>query len=380
VFAVGDVFLNTPDGDAAFRHLTPLLGTADAVFGNCEGVYCDDPIPSPSRRHYMGAPRSRGESLGRMPMHVMTCANNHVLDGGYPGLRDTLDLLRSQGIAVTGAGENLLEATAPAILDAGDRRVAFLGFCSVFPIGYEARDDRAGIAPLRVHTFYADPDPNFWEPAIEPRVTTVPLAADLQRFRDAIAGARELADSVVVACHWGYSSRLELLHDYELELARDAVDHGADAVVCHHHHSLRGIEVYRERPIYYGLGALIHHFDHLALSPAEVAARRAKFGRIASFGGDPEYPLFPFHADARMTGIAALDLHPDGSVDGGLIPAEVMQDGSTEPLRAGDERAERVADYVTRLSEQSGFDTDFEAAEHDGWALLRARVKTRILQ
>jgi poly-gamma-glutamate synthesis protein (capsule biosynthesis protein) len=314
VLAVGDVFPDIPNARAAFAPLTPLLTSADVVFGNCEGVYSDRPAKSPSRKHFMGAPRERGTMLGEVGFDVMTCANNHMMDGGEVGLQDTVELLRGQGIAVTGAGMDIDEATRPAIVESKGLRVAFLGFCSVYPVGYEARSSRPGLAPLRVRTFYADPDPNFWEPGIDPVIVTAPLADDLERFRSVIVKTKEEADFVVVACHWGYSSWVEILQDYELELARDAVDHGADAVVCHHHHSLRGIELHRGKPIFYGLGALMHHFASHAPTAEERAAREARFGERSSLVENEHFPLFPFRADARKTGIACLDLAADGIV------------------------------------------------------------------
>jgi hypothetical protein len=374
VFAVGDVFPDVPDGRAAFTHLTPLLAGADVVFGNCEGVYSDRPSRAPSLKHFMGAALDRGSMLGEVPFHVMTCANNHMIDGGYAGLEDTLGLLRGQGIQVTGAGMNILEATRPAIVERGGVRIAFLGFCTVYPVGYEAREQRPGLAPLRVRTFYGDPDPNFWEPGIDPVITTAPFPEDLALFRATIAATRERADYVIVACHWGYSSWLEVLQDYELELARDAVAHGADAVLCHHHHSLRGIEIHRGKPIFYGLGTLVHHFTGLKIGAAERAARRARHGDRASMTADEEFPLFPFRADARKTGVATLDLDlaAGGTIEAGFVPAQMLADGSTEPLRPSDPRATEVVDYMTRITAQSGFDTRFERTERDGWTLLRA--------
>jgi poly-gamma-glutamate capsule biosynthesis protein CapA/YwtB (metallophosphatase superfamily) len=370
VLAVGDVFPDVPDGRASFRSLEPLFGSANIVFGNCEGVYSDRPARAPTHKHFMGAPRSRGEMLGEVGFDVMTCANNHMLDGGYAGLEDTLDLLRGQGIVVTGAGKDIAEATRPAVVERNGLRIAFLGFCSVYPVGYEARSSRPGIAPLRVRTHYSDPDPNFWEPGIEPVITTTVLPEDLVRFRDAIASAREQADYLVVACHWGYSSWVEVLQSYELELARDAVDHGADAVVCHHHHSLRGIELHRGKPIFYGLGALVHHFESFD-TPTEVrAAREARFGERSSMRSEEVFPLFPFRADARRTGIATLDVAPDGTAAVGFVPAMMLEDGSTEPLAPDDPRATEVADYVERLTRQSGFGTRFARSERDGLMLL----------
>jgi poly-gamma-glutamate synthesis protein (capsule biosynthesis protein) len=370
VVAVGDVFPDVPDARAAFRPLEPLFAAADVVFGNCEGVYSDRPAPSPSHKHFMGAPAERGARLGEIGFDVMTCANNHIVDGGYVGLEDTLELLHSQGIAVTGAGANIDEALRPAVVERKGLRLAFLGFCSVYPVGYEARPSRPGLAPLRVRTFYADPDPTFWEPGIDPAIVTVPMRDDLERYGAAIERARAEADFLVVACHWGYSSWVEVLQDYELELARTAVEHGADAVVCHHHHSLRGIELYRGKPIFYGLGALVHHFESFHTTDEDKAARRARFGDRSSFVEHEGLPLFPFRADAWRTGLATFDVSADGAVATGFIPALMAEDGSTEPLREDDPRAAEVVGYVERLTRQSGFDTPLNRSQRDGWMML----------
>ncbi len=160
------------------------------------------------------------------------------------------------------------------------------------------------------------------------------MPEDLARFRAAIAAAREEADYLVVACHWGYSSWVEVLQSYELELARDAVDHGADAVVCHHHHSLRGIELRRGKPIFYGLGALVHHFESFETTRGGPSrARRRVSASARRWWRTRRSRCFPFRADARRTGIATLDVAPDGTAAAGFVPAMMLADGSTEPLR-----------------------------------------------
>jgi hypothetical protein len=70
IMVAGDVFPNIPDGTAAFRELRGVLGAADVVAGNCEGVYSD----------------------------LLSCANNHMIGGGHAGLNDTLAALAGQGI------------------------------------------------------------------------------------------------------------------------------------------------------------------------------------------------------------------------------------------------------------------------------------------
>jgi poly-gamma-glutamate capsule biosynthesis protein CapA/YwtB (metallophosphatase superfamily) len=371
VFAVGDVFPDVPDGQAAFAALEPLFATADVVFGNCEGVYSDAPAPAPSHKHFMCTTRDRGSMLGAVGFDVMTLANNHMIDGGYEGLRDTIDLLTGQGIAVTGAGADLAEATRPAVVERNGLRIGFLGFCTVHPVGYEACPSRPGLSSLRVRTHYADPDPNFWEPGIDPVISTVPDASDLERYRSVIGRVKESVDFLVVACHWGYSSWLEVLQDYELELGRIAAESGADAVVCHHHHSLRGVELHQGTPIFYGLGALIHHFSSHMPTKADMTARLARFGPLASMAPGEDLPLFPFRTDSQMTGIAAFDVASDGLVATGLIPALMLADGSTAPLRSDDPRAAEVAEYLERITRRVGFETTFTREQREGYMLLR---------
>ena len=222
-----------------------------------------------------------------------------------------------------------------------------------------------------MRTYYGDPDPNFWEPGIDPLIQTVADAGDLARYRETIAAARDQADFVIVAPHWGYSSWMEVLQDYELELARAAIDAGADAVMCCHHHSLRGVELVGGKPIFYGLGALIHHFNSIRTTSADKAARYARFGERSSFKEDEDFPLFPFRVDARKTGIAVLGLGADGSIETGFVPAQMLADGSTEPLRVEDPRAGEVCDYLERLTLQSGFATRFGRGALGEWMYLR---------
>ena len=88
------------------------------------------------------------------------------------------------------------------------------------------------------------------------------------------------------------------------------------------------------QPIFYGLGALIHHFNSIKITGADRAAREARFGERSSFAAADEFPLFPFRVDARKTGVAVLWLGAGGSIEAGFVPAHMLPDGSTEPLRS----------------------------------------------
>ena len=369
VLAVGDVLLDIEADDGGLAQARQLLSAADLVVGNCEGVYCDRPAVAPSAKHVMVVPAARARPLADAPFHVMSCAGNHMLDGGHIGLADTLNAFDEMGIATCGAGENMAAAARPAIVERHGRKIAFLAFGSVFPMGYEARADRPGINPLRIQTFYAAPDPNFWEPGIAPAITTAALPLDQASFCASIEDARKVADNVVVTCHWGFSSAFLTVQDYEFRLAHLAIDLGADAVLCHHQHSLRGVELRRGKPIFYGLGTFIHHFTHFHQSPAKLAANKAAYGEYF-VGVREDFPLFPFHADARMTGAAMLDFTHSG-VQASFIPAIMHADGSTVPLRSADPEAKRVFDYLRRANLAVGLDTHMERTERDGWACMR---------
>jgi poly-gamma-glutamate synthesis protein (capsule biosynthesis protein) len=149
----------------------------------------------------------------------------------------------------------------------------------------------------------------------------------------------------------------ETTADYEIELARDAAEHGADAVVCHHQLSLRGMEFHKGTPIFYGLGVLVNHFSDQKLHQA--------------LGADPAYPYFPFPPEARCTGVAVLELGRGGVTSAGFIPCMILPDGSTEPLRAGDPRAGGVRELLEIQSRSSGLDTVCRQETRDGWSFIR---------
>ncbi|GHE80501.1 hypothetical protein GCM10017786_08300 [Amycolatopsis deserti] len=382
VLATGDVFPDLEDNEAAFQPLVPLFEEG-IVFGNCEGVYTDRPELAPSRVAYGGTARARGEMFGRVGFDVMTLANNHMIDGGYTGLTDTMELLHGQGVLTTGAGRDLAEATTAAIVERDGRKVAFLGFCAEFPMGYEAREARPGIAPLRIETVYRNPLPGFWQPGLDPEVLTIPLESDVERIHAAVDRAREQADHVVVAFHWGSNTEArevfvpesrthtkvyrDAVQSYELDIARATVDRGADAVVCHHQASLRGMEVHRGKPIFYGLGVLMHHFHR-------TGGQTRSDHKIITSWDEETYPYWPFRKpEALLSGVAVLRFSADG-VTTGFVPALIRPDGSTTPLAADDPRAEDVARHLDRLNEFEGFDTVLSRDRWRDWRLLTVKT------
>src|SRR6185437_4914565 len=162
---------------------------------------------------------------------------------------------------------NLASASTPAILDRGGMRIGFVQRSSVYwPTNHEATARGAGIAVLRCHTAYQVPAhktrpeiPPMNRPGVPPIVVTWADKAYLAAFAEDVAALRREADIVVASCHWGLG---EEVLDYMPQIAHAAIDAGADIVIGHGPHYSLPVEVYRGKPIFYGLGSFSFHTGH----------------------------------------------------------------------------------------------------------------------
>ena len=152
---------------------------------------------------------------------------------------------------------------------------------------------------------------------------------------------------------------------YEREVARAAIDCGADIVVGHHAHIMRGIELYKDKPIYHGLGNFVTVTRALSTSNQETpeAAAWAK-RRVELFGftPDPNMPTYPFHPESRNTIIAECDVGRDRSVSAGFIPCWIDDQARPVPVEA--EQGREVVDYVSRIGNEAGLSTRVEWNGH----------------
>lgn len=361
---IGDVFLNRPDPERAFDKSQATLKAIDLLFANCEGAFTDRPQYAPSAGWRVVSGLRNAAPLGAANFHVMSLANNHTLDAGHVGLADTTAELGRQGIAACGAGADLAEARKPATIERQGIKVAFLAYSSVYQAGYEARAKVPGLAAMRIHSHYYIPDWDAYgkvEPGVQPQVRTMPYPEDLAVLTQSVERAKAQADLVVASFHWGTASRPAVLMDYEYTLGRAAVDAGADLVYGHHHHYLRGVELYRGKPIFYGLGHFAFDLPGMetALTPREIDKLK-QMGEHAIYPR-AGYPLMPFHPDARMTGIAvqAFDGRAPGAI--GLLPCLINGANQPEPVSADSETGARILDYMRKISAEVGLATRYDA-------------------
>jgi hypothetical protein len=185
-----------------------------------------------------------------------------------------------------------------------------------------------------------------------------------------VAMARDGADIVLVALHKGIVHVPARLAPYERPLAHAAIDAGADAVLGHHSHIVKGIEFHRGRPIFHGLGngcvvtgALSPSQDHPAR--AEWAERRR---RLFGFEPDPAYHLAPFHPEAVNAMLGKLAWEEDGTVQAGIIPVDVEPPG--RPVLAAGERRREIFRYVEKITQLGGLAPI--RVDEDGWVTAAA--------
>jgi hypothetical protein len=366
VLLVGDVLVDRDDPLDAFAHIRGVLTAGDVLFGNCEGVYAATVSLPPHVGAAVIADPANMAGVASAGFTVMSCANNHIVDGGHAAMFETAGHLRSAGIASAGIGANLAEARAPAIVEAGGLRIAVLAAASVFPYGYEAREDWPGLAPVRGYNLYEDADPYNWVPGALPNVRTFTDEQDLAALEASIAAARQDADVVLASFHWGDWTRPAHLTEHEIRVAHRAIDFGADIVAGHHHHLLRGIEWYRGRPIFYGLGHLIFDlqrtFERLPASlVGDVPA-----GRPDNYYGlaiRPGWPQLPMHPDARMTMVAWADVTAGGVTEIGVIPCVINPQGQALPLSAASDEGQRVLKYLAWTCSDQGLRVSIEPSD-----------------
>ena len=235
-----------------FELAAPRLSAATCVVGQLEPVLTERGAQMPQARLAMRVPTTIADALGAAGFSVVSIAGNHSLDWGTEGLADTVAALTSRSMRVVGAGENLASARTPVVAKVGESRIAVVAVNSILPKGYEAEDFRAGCAPARAFTHYEHIEHD--QPGTPARVHSFANREDAAALSASIQTARSEADFVVVSIHWGIHFIPNVIAHYQRELAHAAIDAGADVVIGHHPHILKGVEVYKSKVIFYSLG------------------------------------------------------------------------------------------------------------------------------
>ena len=352
----GDLLVNRDDPEGVFKEIQAALDATDILFGNVETGYSDNPRVSLTATIPSYAPLSNLAAFSAAGFEVVSMANNHIMDSGPESMLEVIQRLSEMGVRTVGAGVNLDAARKPAIIERNGLKIAYLGYASMFPYGYEARSSFPGLVPMRSHNLYIEPIDNNYTPGVPPRIRAVPHATDLKNMIQDIEQARAQADIVVTSFHWGDFQRPFHLTDHERRIARIVIDAGADLVLGHHHHILRGIEWYKGKPIFYGLGHFV--FDIAIDMPLEALKQFSGPADDPDFYGlvwHDDWPLLPLNADARMTMLAYALVSEAGVVDDiGFLPARLTQTGHVVPVDTTSAEGRQVIEYVMKGIETQG--------------------------
>ncbi len=236
VLFVGDIMVdrgvensvkNNMGGDFGklFEHIGDYLKNSDAVFGNVEG-------PVTAKGPNVGSRFSFAMDSKILPVLVannfkmVSFANNHVGDRSTTGFLDTLTNFDTAGLAYTGAGKNITEASQVKTVEVNGITLGFIACSDVGPDWLKATETAAG-----------------------------QLLCSNPKLAEIITNAKAQVDFLVFSAHWGAEYHPRSQH--QIDIAHNVIDHGADMVIGHHPHVIQATEWYKDKFIAYSLGNFI---------------------------------------------------------------------------------------------------------------------------
>jgi poly-gamma-glutamate capsule biosynthesis protein CapA/YwtB (metallophosphatase superfamily) len=414
-----------------------LLQRADAVFTNLEAPvhpYLDAPQAQRNGGGtYMTTEPRVLEDLRWLGINMLACGSSHADDYGPEGILATLRYLDEAGIVHAGSGRHLAEARSPAYLDTPRGRIALVAAAASTPTATRAGEQRfdtagyPGVNGFRHRMVYevdqatmdalraagrsigweaelqrrhamGDPGPetgaeslNFlghrFEIGPEFAVRSSPNKRDLEENLRQVRLARAFADRVVVSFHCHEQggptlfsamtrNAVEDLADFAVEFAHRCVDEGADIFAGHGPQIPLGIELYRGRPIFYGLGTFVFHLEKPRFLPHEAYERYGLGDRATP----ADFLETRYAGDTRgHTGdptqweqlFAVCDFAGEAVKEIRLYPIELgfgkPRSQRGRPLMAEPEAGRRIVERVARLSKKYGTVVDYR----DGIGVIR---------
>lgn len=323
--------------DAVYGDMLPVLRGADLRIVNCECALTAARKPVwKSGAVFKGLP-AHVAGLTCVPFEVACLANNHVFDYGLRGFRETLDVLRRNGIRTVGAGLGFEEALTPQTVLVKRTRVTILNFSE----GEDLTASRGG------------PGVCGWE---------------IDRLAALVRKAKKRGDFVIAVGHAGLEY-IPFPPPYVVEAFRALAEAGADCVIGHHPHVPQGLEVRDGRLIAYSLGNFVF------FQPSELYYRRTGFCLMIHVRGNrlSSYELLPYRITGQ--GLRKLD-----SLEGSKFLSEIGR--ISEPLRSASGIAEAWQAYLAYYGpggfkkEVLGILEKMETDPRKGAAMFRNRITT----
>jgi poly-gamma-glutamate capsule biosynthesis protein CapA/YwtB (metallophosphatase superfamily) len=360
IFAIGDVAVNRDQPDSIFELVNADIQKADFAFAQIEAIYAKsgEVNVSGTSSPLRGDPENVA-AIGRAGFNLASFASNHCMDYGISAFKETIQHFKNvPGMNVFGAGENLAEARKPVIVEHNGNKIGWLAYCSILPIRYWADIDRPGCAPARARTIYETLEPD--QPGTPPRILTYPHDEDLANMMSDIKSLKEKVDVVIVSMHWGLHFKEGELATYETKYAKLAIDAGADVILGHHQHILKPVEIYKGKPIFYGLAnfAFDMYYQPGELEKPERIERRQRLH--PGWTHDPSYPTFPFPVDSRKGMAVFLDIEDRKVSRVRWQPTMINQKSQPRLLKATEPEFNEVLAYMKKITIAQKIPTQFK--------------------
>jgi len=415
-----------------FLKIREILTGVDAAFANLETnihKFLDGGHkPHEGGGTYLTTEPEILEDLKWLGINIMACGSSHADDYGPDTILKTIDYLDAAGIAHAGSGRHLAEARAPGFLETPRGRVGLVA-------AVEGRDSRAGeqrrdtfgypgTNGIRYREIYEVDEPTF--EAL--RRAGRELGWDLQRGRGGSAAphgdgktynflglnvslgkgfeshttanksdveenlrqirfAKEFADRVIASLHCHQQggptyktaekrSGVEDLAEFAVDYAHQCIDAGTDIFAGHGPQCQLGIEIYKGRPIFYGLGCFFHQLETLEFLPYEAYERYGLDDHATAFdfinarykGGTAGHPADPLQWEQAF---AVCDFDPSGLKEVRIYPIELgygkPRTMRGRPLLAEPEAAERIVSRIADISKKYGTAVSYK----DGIGVIR---------
>lgn len=355
LLAVGDVGICRAKPETMLAGVRDALRGGDVVFGQLETTVSERGARAPHAKLAMRSPPAMLDVCADAGVGVMSFAGNHCMDWGREAFADTFEHARAAGVALCGAGETLAVARAPLVVSKNGVRVAFVAVSSILPDGYWAEADRPGCAPMRAFTHYEMIEHD--QPGTPPRIHTTPHPSDLKRLCKDIAAARAMADVVALSIHWGIHLVPAEIAAYQHEVGRAAIDAGADIVLGHHPHILKGVSFHRGKPIFFSMGNFAIEQPQ-AWDPAIL--QHASFKQLMAL--NPDFDLesaYLLPPDTRHTLIVRAELSAGGVADVSFLPCWINDRSEPQLLAAVDPKFAAVVAYMRTITESQGLNARY---------------------
>lgn len=353
VTAVGDmIFTREISGyeEPEYQNLYRIMQDAHLAYGNLEMSLNDKPEEQ-KRTYDFRREREFAWEIAKIGINLVSLGNNHQLDYGPEGLKDCLKILKRSGIGFAGAGLNPQEAGAP-----DKRQIYMTKFAFLSNYSPRRKMNPAPGEPV-IATVFA-PKVLIEQEDGSTKEIHAPVEEDVKAMEDRIVIAKRNADIVMVHfhVHWVEHARAYGIPDTvppnQRLVFHKAIDAGADIVVGNGPHVLRGIEIYKGKPILYSQGNFIYQWKTPHKIPPIVFSRDQE--SLSGYedikpelrGLDPKEETETYLArfTIRKKKIHKIELIP--------VTLQVTGDRMGSPRLADEGRGKEIIELLQKLSEK----------------------------